>query len=125
VPDADEVVVAWPDEFLESAPVDPRTVLIVLTHDVKFDIPLLIAALRTTAGYIGTMGSRRTHENRLALLREAGIDDAPLARISGPIGLDIGARTPEETAISIAAELIAVRAGRSGGRLRDGALPIH
>ena len=107
IPDADEVVVAWPDEFLEGAKVDARTALIVLTHDVKFDIPLLRVALRTNAGYIGAMGSRRTHENRLAKLREAGVDEAHFARISGPVGLDIGARTPEETAISIAAELIA------------------
>jgi len=125
IPDADEVVVAWPDEFLEHARVDARTALIVLTHDVKFDIPLLLVALRTNAGYIGAMGSRATHENRLAKLREAGVDEAEFERISGPVGLDIGARTPEETAISIAAELIAVRAGRGGGRLRDGRLPIH
>jgi xanthine dehydrogenase accessory factor len=119
------VVVAWPDEFLASAPVDQRTALIVLTHDVKFDIPLIRVALRTSAGYIGAMGSRRTHENRLAMLREEGLDQAQLDRVSGPIGLDIGARTPEETAISIAAELIALRAGRGGGRLRDGTIPIH
>ncbi len=125
IPDADEVVVEWPDEFLENARVDARTALVVLTHDVKFDIPLLRVALRTSAGYIGAMGSRSTHENRLVKLREAGVDEAQLARISGPVGLDIGARTPEETAISIAAELIAVRAGRGGGRLRDGTLPIH
>jgi xanthine dehydrogenase accessory factor len=125
IPDADEVVVAWPDEFLATARVDSRTAIVVLTHDVKFDIPLLLVALRTNAGYIGAMGSRGTHENRLAKLREAGVDEAQFARICGPIGLDIGARTPEETAISIAAELIATRSGRSGGRLRDGTLPIH
>jgi xanthine dehydrogenase accessory factor len=125
IPDADEVVVAWPDEFLERAPVSARTALVVLTHDVKFDIPLLTVALRTNAGYIGTMGNRATHENRLEKLREAGVEESQLSRISGPIGLDIGARTPEETAISIAAELIAVRSGRRGGRLRDSTLPIH
>jgi xanthine dehydrogenase accessory factor len=125
IPDADQVVVAWPDEFLEKAPVDARTALIILTHDVKFDIPVLRAALRTNAGYIGAMGSRRTHANRIEELRRIGIGDADLARISAPIGLDIGARTPEETAISIAAEIIALREERRGGRLSDGTLPVH
>jgi len=125
IPDADEIVVAWPDDYLSSAPVDQRTALIVLTHDVKFDIPLLRVALRTEAGYIGAMGSRRTHANRIAELRRAGITDAELARISAPIGLDIGARTPEETAISIAAEIVALREQRRGGRLSDGSLPVH
>ena len=125
IPDADEVVVAWPDEFLSSAPVDKRTALIVLTHDSKFDIPLLQVALRTEAGYIGALGSRRTHANRIEELRAAGVSDTDLARISAPIGLDIGARTPEETAISIAAEIIALREGRRGGRLSEGTLPVH
>jgi xanthine dehydrogenase accessory factor len=125
VPDADEVVVAWPDEFLTSARVSERSALIVLTHDVKFDIPLLLVALKTKAGYIGAMGSRRTHENRIAALREAGVTGEQLARISAPIGLDIGARTPEETALSIGAEIVALRAGRAGGRLRDGNRPVH
>jgi xanthine dehydrogenase accessory factor len=125
IPDADDVVVAWPDEWLASAPVDRRTALIVLTHDTKFDIPLLQVALRTDAAYIGAMGSRRTHANRVEELRRAGVSDAELARISAPIGLDIGARTPEETAISIAAEIIALREGRRGGRLTDGTLPVH
>jgi xanthine dehydrogenase accessory factor len=125
VPDADEVVVAWPDEFLSGARVSERTALIVLTHDIKFDIPLLQVALKTRAGYIGAMGSRRTHENRVEALRAAGVSEAELARISAPIGLDIGARTPEETALSIGAEIVALRAGRSGGRLRDGSLPVH
>jgi xanthine dehydrogenase accessory factor len=125
VPDADQIVVAWPDEFLQSARVDARTVVIVLTHDVKFDIPLLQVALRTDAGFIGAMGSRGTHANRIRALREAGITEAQLGRISAPIGLDIGAQTPEETAVSIAAEIIAVRTGRKGGRLRDGSLPVH
>ncbi|BDE05838.1 hypothetical protein WPS_11140 [Vulcanimicrobium alpinum] len=125
IPDADDVVVAWPDEWLANAKVDPRTALIVLTHDVKFDIPLLQVALRTDAGYIGAMGSRRTHAARIDELRRAGTGDADLARISAPIGLDIGARTPEETAISIAAEIIALREGRRGGRLADGTLPVH
>ncbi len=125
MPDADRVVVAWPDAFLTGAPVDERTALIVLTHDIKFDIPLLEVALRTPAGYIGAMGSRATHANRLANLRRSGLSEAEIGRISGPIGLDIGARTPEETAISIAAEIIAVREGRSGGRLRDTTQPVH
>jgi len=125
LPDADEIVVSWPDEFLQTAAVDERTAIIVLTHDVKFDIPLLQVALRTPAGYIGAMGSRRTHANRVEALREAGVTDPELARISAPIGLDLGARTPEETAISIAAEIVALREGRRGGRLSDGTLPVH
>jgi xanthine dehydrogenase accessory factor len=125
IPDADRVVVSWPDEFLAAAPVDERTALIVLTHDVKFDIPLLQVALRTPAGYIGAMGSRRTHANRVDALRDAGVTDAELARISAPVGLDLGARTPEETAISIAAEMIALRESRRGGRLTDNDLPVH
>ncbi len=125
LPDADEIVVAWPDEFLQTAKIDERTALVILTHDVKFDIPILRIALATNAGYIGAMGSRRTHSARLAALREAGVDDRELSRISAPIGLDLGARTPEETAVSIAAEIIALRAGRAGGRLRDGTLPVH
>jgi xanthine dehydrogenase accessory factor len=125
IPDADEIVVAWPDEFLEKARVDSRTALIVLTHDVKFDVPLLRVALDTEAGYIGAMGSRRTHANRIEALRDSGITEAGLARIHAPVGLDIGARTPEETAISIAAEIVAMRAGRRGGSLRSGTLPVH
>ena len=125
IPDADEIVVAWPDEYLRTARIDERTALIVLTHDVKFDIPLLEVAVRTPAGYIGAMGSRRTHANRLDALRAAGIGEDDIARISAPVGLDIGARTPEETAISIAAEIVAMREGRSGGRLSEGSLPVH
>jgi xanthine dehydrogenase accessory factor len=125
IPDADAVVVAWPDEWLAHAPVDDRTALIVLTHDVKFDIPLLRVALGTPAAYIGVMGSRRTHANRIAALTEAGVSAAEFHRISAPIGLDIGARTPEETAISIAAEIIALRERRAGGRLSEGTLPVH
>jgi xanthine dehydrogenase accessory factor len=125
LPDADEIVVTWPDEYLKTARVDGRSALIILTHDVKFDIPLLEVAVRTPAGYIGAMGSRRTHANRLDALRATGIGEADIARISAPIGLDIGARTPEETAISIAAEIVAQREGRSGGRLSEGSLPVH
>ena len=105
-PTADEVVCAWPHTYLASTPVDARTVVCVLTHDPKFDVPLLAAALRTPAAYIGVMGSRRTHADRLARLREAGVDEAGLARLASPVGLDLGARTPEETAVSIAAEII-------------------
>ena len=124
-PSADEIVVAWPDEFLETAEVDKRTVVCVLTHDPKFDVPVLIAALKTPAGYIGAMGSRRTHNNRTARLKEEGATDEELSRIASPIGLDIGARTPEETAVAIAAEIIASRTGHSGGRLSERSGPIH
>src|ERR687897_996778 len=124
-PTADEVMVAWPDEFLKTAEVDKRTVICVLTHDPKFDVPVLKAALATEAGYIGAMGSRRTHNNRTARLREEGITDEQLARISSPVGLDIGARTPEETAIAIAGEIIALRTGHTGGRLAERSGAIH
>ncbi|MHB1614464.1 MAG: XdhC family protein [Actinomycetes bacterium] len=124
-PDADEVVVAWPHRFLASAPVDARSVMCVLTHDPKFDVPLLEAALRTPAAYIGAMGSRRTHAERLAGLRQRGVPEESLARIAAPIGLDIGARTPEETAVSIAAEIIAARWGGTGERLAGTEGPIH
>ena len=124
-PIADEVVIAWPDEFLKTAEVDARTVICVLTHDPKFDVPVLQAALKTPAGYIGAMGSRRTHNNRTARLKEEGVTEGELARISSPVGLDIGARTPEETAVAIAAEIIALRTGHSGGRLSERSGPIH
>ena len=125
-PSADEIVVAWPDEFLRTAAeVDTRTVICVLTHDPKFDVPVLKAALETPAGYIGAMGSRRTHNNRTARLKEEGVSEKELARISSPIGLDIGARTPEETAVAIAGEIIALRTGHSGGRLSKRSGPIH
>jgi xanthine dehydrogenase accessory factor len=124
-PTADEIVVAWPDEFLKAAPVDRRTVICVLTHDPKFDVPILVEALKTEAGYIGAMGSRRTHNNRTARLREEGVTDEELSRVSSPIGLDIGARTPEETAVAIAAEIIALHTGHSGGRLASRGGPIH
>ncbi len=125
LPDADEVVVDWPHRYLARTPVDARTVICVLTHDPKFDVPLLEVALRTEAGYIGAMGSRRTHEDRLARLREVGLTEAELARLSSPIGLDIGARTPQETAVSIAAEIIQVRWGGSGARLTQTQGAIH
>src|ERR1035438_7064173 len=113
-PDADEVVVEWPHRYLARTPVDSRTVICVLTHDPKFDVPVLEVALRTPAAYIGAMGSRRTHEDRLARLREAGLAEEELARLRSPFGLDLGARTPEETAVAIAAELIQLRWGGSG-----------
>jgi xanthine dehydrogenase accessory factor len=121
-PEADEVVVDWPHRYLaaeaEAGRVDGRTVITVLTHDPKFDVPLLEVALRLPdVAYVGAMGSRRTHEDRLARLREAGVDDKEIERLSSPIGLDLGARTPEETAISIAAEIVAGRWGGSGERL--------
>jgi xanthine dehydrogenase accessory factor len=124
-PSADEIVVAWPDEYLQTAEVDARSVITVLTHDPKFDVPVLKQALDTPAGYIGAMGSRRTHDNRTARLKEEGVTDEQLARISSPIGLDIGARTPEETAVAIAAEIVALRTGHSGGRLAERSGPIH
>ncbi len=124
-PDADEVVVEWPHRYLARTPVDARTVICVLTHDPKFDVPLLEVALRTDAAYVGAMGSRRTHEDRLARLREAGVEEAALERLASPIGLDIGARTPEETAISIAAEIIQQRWGGSGRPLSETAGDIH
>ena len=124
-PDADEVVVEWPHRFLAGTEVDARTAICVLTHDPKFDVPVLELALRSPAGYIGAMGSRRTHEDRLARLREAGLTEAELARLRSPIGLDLGARTPEETAVSIAAELIQLRSGGSGQPLTDTEGRIH
>ena len=124
-PDADEVVTDWPHRYLAGTKVDSRTVICVLTHDPKFDVPLLEVALRTPAAYIGAMGSRRTHDDRLARLREAGLSDAELASLRSPIGLDLGARTPEETAVAIAAELIQLRWGGSGQPLTATTGRIH
>ncbi len=129
-PEADEVVVDWPHRYLaaeqEAGRIDGRTVIAVLTHDPKFDVPLLEVALRLPeVAYIGAMGSRRTHDDRLARLREAGLDDAEIERLHSPIGLDLGARTPEETAVSIAAEIIAGRWGGSGQRLATTRGRIH
>jgi xanthine dehydrogenase accessory factor len=123
-PTADEVVVEWPNRYLagqhEAGEIDARTVICVLTHDPKFDVPLLEVALRLPAvGYLGAMGSRRTHDDRLARLRDAGVTEAELERLHSPIGLDLGARTPEETAVSIAAEIIARRWGGGGRPLTD------
>ncbi|MEW2266638.1 MULTISPECIES: XdhC/CoxI family protein [unclassified Streptomyces] len=124
-PEADEVVVDWPHRYLRSTPTDERTVLCVLTHDAKFDVPLLTEALRTPVAYVGAMGSRRTHEDRDRRLREAGLTEQELSRLRSPIGLDLGARTPEETALSIAAEIVATRRGGTGAPLTGGAAPIH
>ncbi|HET8718631.1 MAG TPA: XdhC/CoxI family protein [Nocardioidaceae bacterium] len=129
-PSADTVAVEWPHRFLraeaEAGRLDARTVICVLTHDPKFDVPVLEVALRLPeVAYVGAMGSRRTHEDRLARLREAGLTEEELAGLSSPIGLDLGARTPEETAVSIAAEIIAIRWGGDGKRLADLAGPIH
>jgi xanthine dehydrogenase accessory factor len=131
-PHADEVVVSWPHKYLkaevEAGRIDRRTVICVLTHDPKFDVPVLEVALRLPeVAYVGAMGSRRTHEDRLSRLREAGLTDDELAHLSSPIGLDLGARTPEETAVSIAAEIIAGRWGGTGDRLSttDGRIHEH
>jgi xanthine dehydrogenase accessory factor len=106
-PDVDELVVEWPDRFLAQAPVDERTVICVLTHDHKFDIPLLKVALETPAGYVGAMGARRTNAERAERLREEGVSEEALERIHAPIGLDIGSRTPEEVAIAVGGEIVA------------------
>jgi xanthine dehydrogenase accessory factor len=120
-----EVAVDWPDRYLADRELGPRDAVLVFTHDPKFDEPALTAALATGAGYIGAMGSRRTQEVRMERLREAGIAEDQLARLSAPCGLDIGARTPTETAVSILAEVIAHRAGRAGDRLSETSAPIH
>lgn len=119
------MVVDWPHRYLRSTDTDERTVMCVLTHDPKFDVPLLEVALRSPAAYIGVMGSRRTHEDRLARLRETGLGETELARLRSPIGLDLGARTPEEVAVSIAAEIVALRWGGTGAPLADTAGAIH
>ena len=126
-PMADEVVNDWPDRYLEKVAdrLGPRDAVCVLTHDAKFDVPAIVGATATRVGYIGAMGSRRTHATRTERLRAAGLDDAALARVMAPIGIDIGARTPEETAVSICAEIIAHRAGVAVPNLRDGQGPIH
>lgn len=126
-PTAEEVVVKWPHVFLDEIAdeIDQRTAICVLTHDPKFDVPVLKRALTTQAGYIGAMGSRRTHEDRMERLREAGVDEVALERLRSPIGLDLGARTPEETAVSIVAELVQTRWGGSGRALRETSGRIH
>jgi xanthine dehydrogenase accessory factor len=125
LPHADEILVAWPEEALAQVSPDHTTAIVVLTHDDKFDLPLLIGALATEAYYIGALGSRRNQERRRERLLEAGVDEAELERISGPAGLDIGAHTPAETAVSMLAEIMAVRAARDGGRLKNASGRIH
>jgi xanthine dehydrogenase accessory factor len=126
-PLADEVVVDWPHRHLAAvgASLGPRDAVCVLTHDVKFDVPAIKAALATEVGYLGAMGSRRTTEQRADRLRAEGVTEEQLVRIMAPIGLDLGARTPEETAVAICAEIIAQRTGRAAPRLRDRDGPIH
>ncbi|MFJ9906366.1 XdhC family protein [Streptomyces sp. NPDC101152] len=124
-PEADEIVVEWPHRYLERTSVDGRSVLCVLTHDAKFDVPLLRRALRLPVAYVGAMGSRRTHLDRNERLREVGVSELELARLRSPIGLDLGARTPEETALSIASEIVAARRGGSGVPLTGAHRPIH
>jgi xanthine dehydrogenase accessory factor len=120
-----ETVAAWPDAALAGMELGPRDAVLVFTHDPKLDVPAVQAALATEAGYIGALGSRRTHRDRIARLRAAGVDDGQLERISAPCGLDIGARTPPETAVSILAEIIARRTGRDGRRLAETRGAIH
>lgn len=126
-PMADEVVVSWPGPLFaeRGKTLGARDAVCILTHDPKFDVPAVVGALETSVGYIGVMGSRRTHDQRVKRLREAGVTDAELERIMSPIGLDIGARTPEETAVSICAEIIATRTGRKVPSLKSSTGPIH
>lgn len=124
-PDADEVVVAWPDKYLASTTIDSRTVICSLSHDSKFEIPLLVQALRGPAGYVGALGSRRTTQERAERLRAEGLTDEQVTRLHAPIGLDLGASTPEETAISIAAEIISSRSSSSALELRASSGRIH
>ncbi len=126
-PMADEVVVDWPHRLLEKVgpTLGPRDAVCVLTHDPKFDVPAVIEALKTDVGYLGAMGSRRTHDDRTRRLREEGVTEQELTRIQSPIGLDLGARTPEETAVSICAEIIAMRTGRRAPSLKETSGAIH
>ncbi|HLS77830.1 MAG TPA: XdhC family protein [Nocardia sp.] len=125
IPEADEVVAAWPHRYLRDTEVDARTVICVLTHDPKFDIPVLAEALRLPVAYVGAMGSRRTDRERRAKLRAAGVSERDLARLRSPIGLELGGRTPEETAVAIAAEIVALRNGGSARALSATDRPIH
>jgi xanthine dehydrogenase accessory factor len=122
---ADELLVEWPEQVLERIAVDQKTAVVVLTHEERFDVPALAGALRSDAFYVGAIGSRRTQEHRSERLLEEGLSQADLDRLSGPTGLDVGAETPAETAVSILAEILAVRGGRSGGRLKDASGRIH
>ncbi|MEW2530928.1 XdhC family protein [Streptomyces sp. NPDC047071] len=124
-PEADEVVVDWPHRYLRGTGTDARTVVCVLTHEAKFDVPVLEVALRLPVAFVGAMGSRRTHDDRMRRLRAAGLTEGELALLHSPIGLDLGARTPEETALSIAAEIVATRRGGTGVSLTGTRVPIH
>ncbi|HEX3455605.1 MAG TPA: XdhC/CoxI family protein [Gaiellaceae bacterium] len=125
IPSASEIVVAWPEETIAQVAPDHATAIVVLTHDDKFDVPALKAALETEAFYVGALGSRRNQERRRERLLEAGVEEAALDRISGPCGLDLGAESQPETAISILAEIIAVRNNRAGGKLQQSKKRIH
>ena len=125
MPSADELVVGWPEEVLARVAPDHATAVVVLTHDDRFDVPALEGALASDAFYVGAIGSRRNQARRRERLLEAGVPEEAVDRISGPAGLDIGADTPAETALSILAEILAVRAGRDGGRLKDAPGRIH
>jgi xanthine dehydrogenase accessory factor len=125
IPSADELLVLWPDEALAQVEPDFATAVVVLTHDDKFDVPMLIGSLATDAFYVGALGSRRNQARRNELLREAGVAESAIDRLAGPCGLDIGAESPAETAFSMLTEILAVRAGRSGGRLKDSSKRIH
>ena len=125
VPSADELLVEWPEDVLSRLEPDEATAIVVLTHEDKFDIPALVGALRSDAFYVGALGARRNQERRRARLLEEGLSEHEIDRIAGPTGLDVGAETPAETAVSILAEILAVRSGRRGGRLKDGQGRIH
>ncbi|HZD87843.1 MAG TPA: XdhC family protein [Gaiellaceae bacterium] len=125
IPSADDLLPLWPEEALAQVSPDADSAIVVLTHDDKFDLPLLAAAVRTDAFYVGALGSRRNQERRRGLLLEQGLTEAELERIAGPCGLDLGAETPAETALSILAEILAVRAARGGGRLKESRKRIH
>jgi len=125
LPSADELLVGWPEEALARAQPDRETAVVVLSHEDRFDVPALLGALASDAFYVGAIGSRRTQERRRERLREEGVDEEAIERIAGPTGLDIGASTPAETAVSILAEILATRSGRSGGRLKEARGRIH
>ena len=125
LPSADELVVGWPDDAYAQLGLGYGDAVVVLTHDEKFDVPAVAGALAADVSYVGALGSRRAQEARRERLREAGVADEDLARVHGPCGLDVGAETPAETAVSILAEILAVRAGRGGGHLRDAKRRIH
>ncbi|MGH2933273.1 MAG: XdhC family protein [Gaiellaceae bacterium] len=125
IPNADEILVAWPEEALEQVKPDLGTAVVLLTHDDKFDLPMIKGTLETEAFYIGLLGSRRNQERRRALLLEDGLSEDEVDRVSGPCGLDIGADSPQETALSILAEILALRAGRAGGSLKTSKRRIH